>query len=174
MGKLEQEFPRYEYQHLIWKVSGVTDVSLDIQIEIMKQWATNVSVLAMPAFVMAQNKSEHISPIEIAGVALTVVCWLSENKADGQKRAWIKEMFKTKQVNKVCDVGLWSYCRHPNYFFEWMVWNGLIFASIPSLIKLHYHASESKCPHCPGQMLFFTFVFGLIYASRMIYVFLVY
>jgi len=155
-------------------VSGVTDVSLDIQIEIMKQWATNVSVLAMPAFVMAQNKSEHISPIEIAGVALTVVCWLSENKADGQKRAWIKEMFKTKQVNKVCDVGLWSYCRHPNYFFEWMVWNGLIIASLPSVLPLWDIKGCSKCPIQPGKILAFTFALGLVYCSRLLYVFLLY
>jgi steroid 5-alpha reductase family enzyme len=23
---------------------------------------------------------------------------------------------------RVCDTGLWRYSRHPNYFFEWLVW----------------------------------------------------
>jgi len=55
MGKLQVEFPRYEYQHLIWKVSGVKDVTMDIQIEIAKQCVANISVLAMPAFIIGNN-----------------------------------------------------------------------------------------------------------------------
>jgi steroid 5-alpha reductase family enzyme len=27
-------------------------------------------------------------------------------------------------VGRVCDVGMWRYSRHPNYFFEWCVWLG--------------------------------------------------
>ncbi|WP_339340093.1 DUF1295 domain-containing protein [uncultured Oceanicoccus sp.] len=29
------------------------------------------------------------------------------------------------------NVVLWRYNRHPNYFAEWMVWNGLVIATIP-------------------------------------------
>lgn len=32
--------------------------------------------------------------------------------------------FKRAHVGAVCDVGLWGYSRHPNYFFEWCVWIG--------------------------------------------------
>ena len=24
--------------------------------------------------------------------------------------------------NRICDVGLWGWSRHPNYFFEWFGW----------------------------------------------------
>lgn len=82
-------------------------------------------------------------------------------------------MFKEKKQNKVCDVGLWSSCRHPNYFFEWMVWNGLILAAIPSLLKVADH-SNSKCPFACGKALVVTFALGLVYTSRMMYVFLLY
>jgi hypothetical protein len=63
-------------------VSGVKDVSVDIQIEILKQCVANVSVLAMPAFLMGQNKSDSIHILEIVGIFLTLVCWFAENRAD--------------------------------------------------------------------------------------------
>ena len=33
-------------------------------------------------------------------------------------------LFKAQPASKgrVCDFGLWKYSRHPNYFFEWLVW----------------------------------------------------
>ena len=42
-----------------------------------------------------------------------------EALADAQLKS-----FRTDAVNKgrVCDVGLWRWSRHPNYFFEWLCW----------------------------------------------------
>jgi len=80
-------------------VSGVKDVSVDIQIEIAKQCVANVSVLAMPAFLMGMNKSDTISVLEVIGVALTFVCWYGENRADTQKRMWMIRMKKEEKVN---------------------------------------------------------------------------
>ena len=31
---------------------------------------------------------------------------------------------------KTCDVGLWRYSRHPNYFFEWLHWFAYVFLSV--------------------------------------------
>jgi steroid 5-alpha reductase family enzyme len=44
---------------------------------------------------------------------------------------------KLGKKNSVCNVGLWRYSRHPNYFAEWMAWNGFIIAAVPSLITLY-------------------------------------
>ena len=48
-----------------------------------------------------------------------VVAILGESIADRQMKA-----FKADPANhgKVCDKGLWSWSRHPNYFFEALVW----------------------------------------------------
>jgi len=77
----------------------------------------------------------------------------------------MKEM-KDKQIkNAVCKEGLWSICRHPNYFGEWMVWNGLIMASIPSVWLI----SETQPP-----LIWMTMAAGLPYLSYGMYDFLVY
>jgi steroid 5-alpha reductase family enzyme len=56
-----------------------------------------------------------------AGTALSVVGIVGEAIAD-----WQLERFRRAHVGqkRVCDVGLWSVSRHPNYFFEWLVWVG--------------------------------------------------
>ena len=52
------------------------------------------------------------------GIAISAIGVAGETIADAQLRR-----FK-KTSRGVCDVGLWAYSRHPNYFFEWLVWVG--------------------------------------------------
>ena len=33
----------------------------------------------------------------------------------------------------VCDVGLWGWSRHPNYFFEWLSWCGFALFALAGL-----------------------------------------
>ena len=55
------------------------------------------------------------------GMLVTLAGIVGESIADAQLLR-----FKRDPANKgqVCDVGLWSWSRHPNYFFEWCVWIG--------------------------------------------------
>jgi steroid 5-alpha reductase family enzyme len=56
-----------------------------------------------------------------AGAALSVIGVIGESVADRQLARWKRDPV---HHGAVCDVGLWAYSRHPNYFFEWCVWLG--------------------------------------------------
>lgn len=45
-------------------------------------------------------------------------------------------MQKEGKKGQLCDIGLWKYTRHPNYFGEWMVWNSLCIVAAQAIINL--------------------------------------
>jgi steroid 5-alpha reductase family enzyme len=55
----------------------------------------------------------------LAGVLIAVIAVAGEALADRQMH-----QFRHNPANKgkVCDIGLWGWSRHPNYFFEWLYW----------------------------------------------------
>ena len=103
-----------------------------MQMEVWVQGLANASVLSIPALILATNDSPELLPVEIFGFALWGVAYVIENIADTQKLVFIAKAPK----NSVCNVGLWRFSRHPNYFAEWLVWCGLSIAALPSLFKL--------------------------------------
>lgn len=137
MGRLKQEFPRYEYQKQRWIAAGKTNIPLAMQADALWQGLANASFLAMPAFIIASNSGEHIHILEVLGVLVWSGAFAMESIADFQKLAFLQAMKKAGERNRVCNVGLWKYTRHPNYFAEWMVWNGLIIAAVPSFLNLY-------------------------------------
>ena len=165
LGMLNTEFPRYEYQKKRWKKAGKNNTMLAMQIEGILQGLANASFLAMPAFIIATNSSTTISILEIVGILIWLGAFVMESIADMQKISFLKKMKASGEKNKVCNVGLWKYTRHPNYFAEWMVWNGLIIASIPSWILLY---------DIESMTIWVLLGLGLLFTSRMMYTTLVY
>lgn len=86
-------------------------------------------LLSLPVLLACSNASPAFSAVELAGVAVFVVALGGEALADAQLRR-----FKAVPGNAglVCDVGLWSWSRHPNYFFEWLVWCGFFLLALPA------------------------------------------
>lgn len=82
--------------------------------------AVSVVVLGAAFVLAAQNPSPGFSRLEIAGLALWLVAVLGEAIADAQLAAFKR----TARSGEVCDRGLWRYSRHPNYFFQWLIWVG--------------------------------------------------
>jgi len=154
------EFPRYNYRRMVLEQSGSKNVNAHLLAEIMAQGFANITVLALPGFLIATNSSESISSLEIIGICIWITAYLLESIADGQKL-----LFISKNKGGVCNVGLWKYSRHPNYFAEWLVWTGLVIAAIPSWLALGSSETLSVWL-CLGV--------GTLSASFMMYITLVY
>ena len=172
-GYLEKELSRYEYQHIRWKKKGKDNTQLALQVDAISQGLANASFLALPIFITATNTQQSFGPVEILGICIWGVALLMESIADFQKLAFLKRMKKEEKRNQVCNVGLWKYSRHPNYFAEWMVWNGLVITALPSWLALKDIQSEIFNDQV-HQILWLLLGAGLIYVSRMMYLTLVY
>ncbi len=81
--------------------------------------AASVVLLGVAFLVPVFNPAPRFHLLEIIGVCLWFVALYGETIADAQLAA-----FKRDPANRgrVCAVGLWRLSRHPNYFFEWLVW----------------------------------------------------
>jgi steroid 5-alpha reductase family enzyme len=76
-------------------------------------------LLVLSIFMAGQNPSPFPNPGDFLGAAILIVAIAGEAIADRQLKR-----FAANPVNRgrVCDTGLWSVSRHPNYFFEWLGW----------------------------------------------------
>jgi steroid 5-alpha reductase family enzyme len=114
----EPEEGRYVELRRRWGASG--NLNLKFLLFFQFQAVLNL-VLSAPLLLASRNASPTLHPLEMAGVAIWAIGLVGESIADRQLAA-----FKRDPANKghVCDVGLWRYSRHPNYFFEWTIWIG--------------------------------------------------
>ena len=165
LGLLNKEFPRYQYQRLVWEKEGKTNTALALQVDAIAQGLANVSFLAFPLFIVASNSNPYFSVLEIVGLIIWALAFAMESVADLQKADFLKAMKKAGKQRQVCNVGLWKYCRHPNYFAEWMVWNGLVIAAIPSWLSLRGLETDP---------VWYLLGVGLLMASGFMYASLVY
>jgi len=76
-------------------------------------------VLSVPLTLACMNPLAALQPIEWLGFALWSFALGGESIADRQLQRFKAD---ATQHAAVCEVGLWHYSRHPNYFFEWLIW----------------------------------------------------
>jgi len=164
-GHLKSELSRYTYQRRRWDRAGYKNLNLSLQYEIMIQCFANITFLAIPAILMANNSTNSISTLELIGVGLWATWFVLEHISDLQKQQFLKKAFLEKKKKQVCNVGFWKYTRHPNYFSEWMVWNAMIISSLFSLI-IAFSTDQ--------QVVWIIICVGLFYISYIMYTTLVY
>ena len=91
--------------------------------------ALTVAILSLPFLLSAFDPRPEFGVVEIIGYVIAIIGLSGEALSDYQMRA-----FTSNPANKgkICQTGLWRYSRHPNYFFESVVWWGFFVAAVSS------------------------------------------
>lgn len=91
--------------------------------------------LALSIFIAARFPYPMLRLQDGLGALILLIGIAGEALADAQLKR-----FRTDPANKgrVCDVGLWRWSRHPNYFFEWFGWLAYPVIAISPLHPLDY------------------------------------
>ncbi len=83
--------------------------------------ALSAVLLALPFLVIAADPDGAWSAWETVGLGVALAGITGESLADAQMSHFKKAKPDKKDV---CREGLWRYSRHPNYFFESVIWAG--------------------------------------------------
>ena len=107
--------------------------------------AVLIVLLSIPFLIVCLNDRPGISLLEWLGAVVWLIAVAGESLADRQLKQF---RLRPENNGRICQIGLWNYSRHPNYFFEWLVWVGFFVFALGS--PLGYVAV-----YCPVLMLFF-------------------
>ena len=100
-----------------------------------------VAVLFSVPFAMASvSQAPRMRWLEWAGLGLALCATAGESIADRQAQAF--KRIHVGDRSSVLNVGLWRYSRHPNYFFESLVWWGFFVAAL----DFPYGWTTAVCP----------------------------
>lgn len=75
-----------------------------------------MSIIAVPFYFIGTQSQEIFQTLDYIALSLFIIALLFETLAD-----WQLSNHK-KKSKALCEKGLWKYSRHPNYFFEWLIW----------------------------------------------------
>jgi steroid 5-alpha reductase family enzyme len=105
------------------------------------------ALLSVPFLLSCIDPRPELGPFELVGAGLFVVALVGEALADRQLAAF---KANSDSRGRTCRAGLWRYSRHPNYFFEWLVWVAYFVFACPS-------PGGWATVYGPALMLFFLF-----------------
>jgi steroid 5-alpha reductase family enzyme len=113
-------------------------------VQLRKEWKTDlplrflfffefqallVVVLSAPFLMASLNIRAPLGVAEKTGAAIWLIGIVGEAFADRQLSIFKKN---AENKGKTFRGGLWRYSRHPNYFFEWLIWVGYAVFAITS------------------------------------------
>lgn len=139
---LEQEEGRYKQLRSEWLPNPDRKFFVFFQAQ-----AVSCVLLAAPFFIVSMNKFPALTLLEQIGAVMWLISITGEGVSD-----WQLKQFKKNPANKgkVCQYGLWNYSRHPNYFFQLMIWISVFIFSLSS----PYGWIAIICPLTIGYLIF--------------------
>jgi steroid 5-alpha reductase family enzyme len=87
------------------------------------QIQAGVALVLAIAAMAAAHSPVPLGAGDALGLLIAVVSIAGEAVADRQLRRFARHEANS---GKVCEVGLWAWSRHPNYFFEFLYWIALV------------------------------------------------
>jgi steroid 5-alpha reductase family enzyme len=113
---------RYLSMSESWKMNRSAGFYLNFQFQALLSWIVAI------VFIFPGNSLDLTINLSDAIAALCVLTGvIGETFADHQLNT-----YKRTTNNGVCNIGLWRYSRHPNYFFEWITWCGFFIFALRS------------------------------------------
>ncbi len=134
-----EEDARYQKLREVWKGHEASRFFWFFQAQ-----ALSVVLLALPFLFIALDPDTTWSHWETAGLVICVIGILGEGVADSQMASFKSRNSDSKAV---CQDGLWYYSRHPNYFFEAVIWIGFYLYACGS-------AWGWACFHAPAIIIY--------------------
>ncbi len=124
---------RYGYWRRSWQEGkgflGVRSIDFNFLVFYHAQTFATLLVLAAPLGLGSTNPTPYFHLLEWAAILLWLTSFSLENVADYQLDSFRRS---PEGGSGVCRVGLWAYSRHPNYFFEWLLWVAYALYAWPS------------------------------------------
>ncbi len=117
---------RYEEIETVFSNSELLNFFLNYQLQALLAAFFSFALYAV------FNDKEHSLPLVGISLALILVGIIGEGVVDYQLY-----QFQQSGASGLCKVGLWQYSRHPNYFFELLIWVGFALPGLRSYTLLY-------------------------------------
>lgn len=97
-----------------WKINQSLGFFLNFQLQ-----GLLIFIISFIFYLISNSNNYSLTLMDGMAVVIVLVGIVGESVADLQLYR-----FKNRQKGGVCNIGLWNYSRHPNYFFDWLTWLG--------------------------------------------------
>lgn len=111
--KVEHEDGRYQQLRAHWSENTQSKLFVFFMFQAVLAFA-----FSYPVSIIVSS-SHSFDVFDGIGIVIAALSFIGVTLSDYQLRQF-KRRKDTK--GKVCNIGLWRYSRHPNYFFEWTHW----------------------------------------------------